>query len=79
MKTAESTLKEFPIASFDQFHRVEGFVLYAMKLYALNCAKQALEDAANNVRLCEKGEHDYDYDYPVISKQSILDTEIKTP
>ena len=54
-------------------------IIEQMKQYGHDCAKQALEDAANMVRFCEKGDPEYDYDYPVISKQSILDTEIKTP
>lgn len=78
MKTAEIIVNETLWLNHNVGFQ-KSVIIKLMKEYALNCAKQALEDAANNVRLCEKGEHGYDYDYPVISKQSILNTEIKTP
>ena len=50
----------------------EESIVKAMKDYAQSVAKQALEDAANNATATHKGRI-------VINKQSIIDTEIKTP
>lgn len=73
MNTAYDTIRKYAIASFDQFHRIEELILDAMKEYGRDCAKQALKDAADNATLEPNGM------LLKVDKQSILDTEIKTP
>lgn len=63
----ESNLDNIPITK----------VLQVMKIYAKQVAEQALKDASENASMIDKGTPYFD-NYS-IDKESILNTEIKTP
>jgi len=74
MKEAKAILREYVSESSLQ---LTDWTIEAMKDYARSVAKQALEDAANNATIFLP--HSHYHGTKNIDKQSILDTEIKTP
>lgn len=95
MKTAEETLaeivhnhfKSLPVQFKSDFQKGFGenwnVALKAMKQYANQVAKQALKDASENATNtycnCYEPRYDCDSTCRSVDKESILETEIKTP